>query len=256
MWLDAHTHIDARTPEDLDIIGVAGISEVVALAHNPMKMINSSMTFQHFKRLLEEEPLRARNYGVRVYTALGMHPRAIPQDFDAVIKELGKYLASEQVAAIGEIGLETGEELEEEVFRAQLQFVKQKPAIIHTPRANKQRIARQILSIIREEGTNTSKVLIDHNNSETIQSVLEIGAFAGITVQPGKLTVAEAVGIIKGLDREEKKRVVANSDMGSNPSDVLAVARLARTLTLENMQQVALDVCSQNAKRFLRGGMD
>ncbi len=252
MWFDAHTHIDARTPEDLDIMRVAGISEIVTLAHNPVNMIRSIITFQHFKSLLEEEPQRASNYGVQVYTALGIHPRAIPEDFKTVIKALPRYLESEKAVAIGEIGLETGEKLEEEVFRAQLQFVRQKPAIIHTPRNDKQRIARQILKIIGEEGIDASKVTVDHNNHETIHSVLDTGAFAGLTIQPGKLTVGGAVEIIKRLSGEERKRVVANSDMGGNPSDVLAVARLARALMMENMKEAAMDICSQNAKRFLK----
>ena len=53
---------------------------------------------------------------------MGVHPRAIPTDFDKVIEKLPEYLEKKNVIAIGEIGLETADDLEQKVFVEQLKI--------------------------------------------------------------------------------------------------------------------------------------
>ncbi|MCX8169839.1 MAG: hypothetical protein N3D72_01990, partial [Candidatus Methanomethyliaceae archaeon] len=54
-----------------------------------------------------------------------------------------------------------------------------------------------------------------------------IGAIAGLTVQPGKLTPRDIYDIITKFGTEG---IVVNSDIGINPSDPLALPRTAHYL--------------------------
>lgn len=64
----------------------------------------------------------------------------------------------------------------------------------------------------------------------------------GLTVQPGKLSVEEAVEIVYNFGDEY---FVANSDTGFSESDYLAVYKLWKELKNEK-------VLLKNAKRFFR----
>jgi len=92
--------------------------------------------------------------------------------------------------------------------------------------------------------------VIDHIDPSTIDVALEAGTYIGITVQPGKASVCEAVGLI--IEYPEAKFVV-NSDLSSQRSDCLSVARVFRALTVEGYADRAHKACVQNGRDlFLR----
>ena len=144
--------------------------------------------------------------------------------------------------AIGEIGLEDGTDEEREVLKAQLLLAKKLdiPAIIHTPRKNKAAILEKTLEILDSVSFPEDLALIDHNSVETVKVVLERGYWAGITVQPGKLSVEEAVKVVEEFGDE---RLVANSDTGFSESDMLAVKKFYDACRNER-------VARKNAERF------
>jgi hypothetical protein len=93
-------------------------------------------------------------------------------------------------------------------------------------------------------------VVIDHIDLATIDIALEAGTYIGITVQPGKASVQDAVELIR--EYPEAKFVV-NSDMSAQRSDCLSVARVLHALSLEGYADRGQKACAQNGlDLFLR----
>lgn len=250
-WVDPHTHMDTRPYEDFEAMGIAGIRDIITLAHDPLRMCHACVLLDHFYRLTTFEVKRGEENGVRVHVALGIHPRAIPEEVEVVIKALPRLLLHPSAVAIGEVGLEAGSEKEVEVFRGMLGIVGEYPGIVHTPRNNKEEITERIIGIVEEMGVKADKILIDHVNIATIGDVLSSGAYAGLTVQPGKLSIGDLAAILEDLGGDELARVVVNSDLSSLPSDPLAVARTAHYLLKIGVDvDIVKKVCGENARRL------
>lgn len=111
--IDTHTHVDTRPYEDFEAMAVAGISDVLTLAHDPMRMSASVVFRDHFERLFAEKD-RVEKNGPRLHVCLGLHPRVKPEDPDACFELLESYLtrSDRKVIALGETGLETGSAFE------------------------------------------------------------------------------------------------------------------------------------------------
>jgi predicted metal-dependent TIM-barrel fold hydrolase len=244
---DTHTHMDTRPFEDFELMGVAGVTDVLTLAHDPMRMSTSDVLADHFHKLVNSEVRRGAENGVNVHVGLGVHPRSINDQVDTTLELLPDFVAHPAVVAIGEIGLETCTTVEEQVFRTQLE-IDYYPKVIHTPRRAKREVLERTIAIVDDVGA--KDVVIDHIDPSTIDVALEAGTYIGITVQPGKASVREAVGMIIGCP---DAKFVVNSDLSSQRSDCLSVARVLRALTVEGYADRAQKACVQNGRDlFLR----
>jgi predicted metal-dependent TIM-barrel fold hydrolase len=239
--------MDTRPFEDFELMGVAGVTDVLTLAHDPMRMSTADVIADHFHKLIYSEVPRGAENGVNVHVGLGVHPRSINDQVDTTVDLLPHFLTHPAVGAIGEIGLETCSEVEEQVFRTQLE-IDYYPKVIHTPRRAKREVLERIIAIVDDVGA--KNVVVDHIDPSTIDVALEAGTYIGITVQPGKASVREAVGMI--IEYPEAKFVV-NSDLSSQRSDCLSVARVLHALTVEGYADRAQKACVQNGRDlFLR----
>ncbi|WP_456471696.1 TatD family hydrolase [Methanocaldococcus sp.] len=249
--IDTHTHLDTRGLEDLELMALC-LDKVITLAHDPFEMKTLDVWETHINKVYGEIK-RGKKVGLNVYVCLGIHPRAIPPEVDKAIEKLNEYVKLDRVVAIGEIGLEKGDKKEEEAFTKQIEFANSinYPVVVHTPRRNKEEITNKILDILSTYNLKID-VVIDHCNKATINKVLDNNYFAGLTVQPGKLTHEEAVEIIKNnLDFSDK--MFLNSDSSSNFSDVLAVPRTVLKMRLEGIEEEIINkVSKENAERFFK----
>jgi uncharacterized protein len=244
---DTHTHMDTRPYEDFELMGVAGVTDVLTLAHDPMRMSTADVLVDHFHKLVHDEVRRGAENGVSVHVGLGVHPRSINDQVDTTLASLPEYLEHPAVVAIGEIGLERCTDVEEQVFRAQLE-IDYYPKVIHTPRREKREALERIIAIVEEVGA--KDVVIDHIDPSTVDIALEAGTYLGLTVQPGKASVRDAVELI--IEYAEAKFVV-NSDLSAQRSDCLSVARVMHALTVEGYADRAYKACVQNGRDlFLR----
>lgn len=169
------------------------------------------------------EPGRASSRGLKLHVALGIHPRAIPPDHGRVLEELPGLLKNPSVVAVGEIGLDSGSEIEKRVFVEQLQMADELgfPVIVHTPRTGKPEVTPRIVDLIGEN-IDEDRAVVEHVNMDVLPDLIETECILGLTVQPEKLTPSEAVDILREYGTE---RFVLNSDMSSAPSDPLSVPR-------------------------------
>jgi hypothetical protein len=245
---DTHIHSEGRSRKELLKMVVAGIKFANSCAFYPVRPRYGETLIDLFRKMETFEVERGRKVGMSIVPALGIHPRCIPQNWEMVVD----YLEENPPKIFGEIGLESGENLEVEVLKKQLSVAKKLdvPCIIHTPRKNKIEITRKILDILEELNFPEDLAVVDHVSLETVGDVLVNGYHAGLTVEEGKLS-AEDVLLI--LIKYGSERLVLNSDTGFGSLEYLSVPRTVSFLVEKGVEKEDLDKISfENAKNFFR----
>ena len=247
--IDTHMHADSRSSEDFEKMFISGIDTAISCSYYPYKIENAEILLNHLNRILNFEPRRAKPYGLDLKVALGIHPANSIKDNEIIFDSLRKWIEKKEIVAIGEIGLDENTELEKEVFKKQLKLAEETKSkvIIHTPRKNKLEVLKDIKSIVLEN-INPKLVVIDHINLNTIDEIIDEEFTIGLTVQPQKMEVEEAIEI---LDKYGFDKFLLNSDISNKPSNPLSVPKTVRTLKRLGYKQEEIDkVAFKNAKSF------
>lgn len=241
MFFDPHVHTEGLGLSDLKRMKESGIAELCSLYFYPIKPLFPQTMIDGFRRLEEFESFRCSMVGIKMFPAVGIHPRCIPVDYNTVLE----HLEANDWVAFGEIGLETANDVEQEIFRKQLEIAlaKDVPCVIHTPSKNKREITEKTLEILIKVSFPEELALLDHVNFENFELIARSNFWIGLTVQQGKLTPEDAVRI---MEKIELDRVIVDSDAGFGHSVVTTVADTAKMLGNE-----AKKVCFENAKKFL-----
>lgn len=242
-------HADCRPIEDFKNIKMAGVDAVISCAHDPLEMNLSNVNIEHLNRIVYNEPKRIGKHNVKLYVAVGIHPRAIPTDYDKVIEKLPEYLKEEHVIAVGEIGINSTAQLEQEVFIKQLQFADENnyTVIVHTPRVDKKTVTETTIKLI-DENINPKLVQLDHIDYSIIDMVIDKDYQLGITVQPEKMTVDDTVNM---LDEYGFDKFVLDSDMSSAPSNPMSLPETKHSLEIKGFKDKDINkVLSENVIKF------
>ena len=227
---DSHTHSHLRSFEELQAMAAANIEGLVTCAFLPVKPSGASTLVDLFRWLVNEESARLCKAGLHPLIAVGIHPRCIPDmGWDDALDSLDTFLGSRRAAALGEVGLETGDATECEVLLRQLRIAArhQVPVIVHTPRINKDAMLDATLAILAASGVQAARVVVDHLGGEAVGRVRALGFHVGLTVQPGKLTAADVAEQVRVNGPE---RLLVDSDLSHVASNPLTVAEVARHL--------------------------
>ena len=248
--IDTHMHADSRSSEDFEKMFIGGVDTAITCSFYPYTFNdNPEILLNHLNRILNFEPKRAKQYGLDLKVALGIHPANALKDNKIIFEQLEKWILNKDIIAIGEIGLDENSELEKEVFKKQLEFAEdtQSKVIIHTPRKNKLEVLKDIKEIVLENIT-PKLVVIDHINLNTIEEIIDEDFTIGLTVQPQKMEVEEAIEI---LDKYGFDKFLLNSDISNKPSDPLSVPKTVRTLKRLGYDEKDIEkVAFENAKKF------
>jgi len=207
------------------MMAVSGIRRLI-LCTGPNGATVHTTLLDYYEQLLATHTTRVRDRGITPHVAIGVHPLSIPRDFEQALDRLPFFLKRSSVAAIGEIGIHKGDDIEQTVFRKQVEIAKdhEAPVIVHTPMIEKESIVRIILSILRQTGVDMRKVIIDHSTMETVNQIVEAGANLGLTLRKDMLSSEDAYKILQ----ENSEHVVLGSDAnGLRPSDPLAVSKFS-----------------------------
>ncbi|MDI9610743.1 MAG: TatD family hydrolase [Archaeoglobales archaeon] len=242
MLFDPHVHTEGLGLSDLKKMRECGITHICDLYFYPIKPLFPQTLIDGFRKLREFEKFRCSLADLKMIPAVGIHPRSIPPDYATVLNFLG----SNDWDAFGEIGLEIASKEEIDVFEKQLKLAMEKdvPCIIHTPGKNKREITIKTLEILDKLNFPEELAVIDHVNFENLDLVAKRGFWIGLTVQEGKLTKEEAVGIVEEIG---EVKCILNSDAGFGNNVLTTVAETAKLLG-----DKAKKVCFENAKKFLR----
>ena len=229
-------HADSRSSEDFDKMFISGIDTAITCSYYPYKLNNNpDVLINHFDRILNFEPKRAGEYGLDLKVALGIHPTNAISNSEAVFQKLEELIENKEIIAIGEIGLDENTSEEQKLFKKQLELADETKSkvIIHTPRLN---------------SIDPKLVVIDHINKNTIEDVIDEKFTIGLTVQPQKMEVSEAVDI---MDQYGFDKFLLNSDISNKPSDPLSVPRTVRTLKRLGYNEKDIEkVSHRNAEKF------
>lgn len=247
--IDAHIHADTRPYEDFEKMAISGIDKAITCAHDPLRMTTSEVVLDHFHRLVSNDVKRADENGLKLYVALGLHPRSISKNYDLIIQALPNLLQNSLMVAIGEIGLETTSNEEINVFIEQLKIADDLKAkvIVHTPRKNKKEVTETTKKIILEN-IDPKLVIIDHVDFDIIDSLIDQNFTLGLTVQPRKMTPQEAVNLLQEYGTD---KFVLNSDISSSPSDPLSVPKTVHQMRLADFKEKNIaKVSEKNASAF------
>lgn len=249
MIIDAHLHADCRPVEDFKNMKIAGVNAIVSCAYDPLEMKKSNVSFEHFDRIINREAKRVENEGIKFYCAVGVHPRAIPTDFEKVIEKLPEYLEKKNVIAIGEIGLETADDLEQKVFVEQLKIADENnyKIIVHTPRTNKVEITEKIVKLL-DEHINPKLVQLDHVDFSIVDSIIDKDYSLGITIQPLKMSTEETIQM---LEKYGYDKFVLDSDISYAPSNPLSLPETKHELEKMGVNKNSINkVMFENVLKF------
>lgn len=236
---DPHIHMTSRTTDDYQAMAAAGIAAIIEPAFwlgQPRTNVGSFIDY--FNSLIGFERFRASQFGIQHFCTIGLNPREANNATlaDEVLAVMPRYLEKDGVVAIGEIGFDDQTEAEESVLLRQLDMARQfdLPVLIHTPHRDKKQGTARTIELVRRSGLPEERVLIDHNNEETLPIVLASGCWAGHSIYPHtKMDEGRMAALVKKYGAD---RIVINSAADWGISDPLKVPK-----TVAAMREAGID---------------
>ena len=250
-FFDPHIHMTSRTTDDYQAMADAGVRAVIEPAFwlgQPRTTLGAFVDY--FSSLVGWERFRASQFGISHYCAIGLNSKEANDEGLAreVLELLPLYALKEGVVAVGEIGYDEITDAEERAYRAQLEFALEHDMVVmvHSPHRDKKNGILRSLDVAAEVGLSMGKLVIDHNNEETVQSVLDRGAWAAFTIYPHtKMGSQRMVEMVKQYGPE---RIIVDSSADWGVSDPLAVPRTAALMLEQGVDAGWVEqTCWQNA---------
>ncbi len=250
-YIDPHIHMISRTTDDYEAMHKAGIVAVIEPAFWLGQPRTNVGSFQdYFSTIVGWEPFRASQFGIKHYCTIGLNSKEANNVAlaEQVMELLPLYAMKDNVVAIGEIGYDDQTEAEDKFFREQIELAKtvDLPIMVHTPHRDKKNGTIRSMDVLEEHGFDPSKVVIDHNNEETVQSVLDRGYWAGFTIYPKtKMGSERMVEVVRQYGSE---RIIVDSSADWGVSDPLSVPKTANLMQERGIPQEDIHMtCYQNA---------
>jgi len=250
-FFDPHIHLTSRTTDDLEAMARAGVRAVIEPAFwvgQPRTQVGSFVDY--FASLVGWERFRASQFGVAHFCAIGLNSKEANNEGLAreVLELVPRFALKEGVVAIGEIGYDEISEAEERAYQWQLEFARKNDMVVmvHSPHRDKKRGIVRSLDVAREVGVPMGKLVIDHNNEETVQDVLDAGAWAAFTIYPHtKMGSERMLEIVK---RYGPERLIVDSSADWGVSDPLSVPKTARLMLERGLSPETVEAVTwQNA---------
>jgi predicted metal-dependent TIM-barrel fold hydrolase len=232
-FFDPHIHVTSRTTDDLEAMQKAGIRAIIEPAFWLGQPRTQAATFiDYYSSLVGWERFRAAQFGIAHYCAIGLNSKEANNEGLAkdVLELIPRFAFKEGVVAIGEIGYDEITEAEERAYQWQLDFAVQHEMVVmvHSPHRDKKNGIRRSLAVAKECKQPMAKLVIDHNNEETVEDVLEAGAWAAFTIYPHtKMGSERMVEIVRKYGPE---RIIVDSSADWGVSDPLSVPKTARLM--------------------------
>jgi hypothetical protein len=251
MFIDPHAHMISRTTDDYEAMAAAGIVAVIEPAFwlgQPRTNVGSYLDY--LSAIVGFERFRASQFGIRHYCTIGLNSKEANNEAlaEGVMELIPRFALKEGVVAIGEIGYDEQTPLEDKYYRLQLELAKKLdlPVMIHTPHRDKKRGTTRSMDVCDEHGLDPSKVVVDHNNEETVRETLERGYWAAFSIYPS--TKMGTVRMVEILRQYGAKQVIVDSACDWGISEPLGVPKTAKLALQHGIaeDQVRL-ACYQNA---------
>ncbi|HKI98078.1 MAG TPA: TatD family hydrolase [bacterium] len=225
---DPHIHMTSRTTDDYAAMAQAGIIAVVEPAFWLGQPRTHAGSFEdYFNSLLGWERFRASQFGIRHFCTIALNPKEAnnPRLSEEVLDMLPRYLQKEGVVAVGEVGYDDQTDIEEKLFARQVEMALEYdlPVLVHTPHRDKKNGTIRTIGLIRDVGIPEERVLIDHNNEETLPLVLDTGCWAGHSIYPNSKMDENRMALL--VKQYGSERIIINSAADWGISDPLKVPK-------------------------------
>lgn len=254
MIIDPHVHMSSRTTDDYEAMAAAGVVAIIEPSFwlgQPRTQVGSFQDY--YSSLVGWEPFRASQFGIQHYCTIGLNSKEANNEAlaEQVIELLPLYVHKQNVVAIGEIGYDDQTPAEDKYFRLQLEMAKELGMVVqvHTPHRDKKAGTLKSMEVCLEHGLDPGMVVIDHNNEETVKSVLDKGFIAAFTIYPKtKMGNQRMVEVVRKFG---STNIIVDSSADWGVSDPLAVPKTAN-LMLQNgiPREDVVKTCYQNALDF------
>jgi predicted metal-dependent TIM-barrel fold hydrolase len=244
-FFDPHVHMTSRTTDDYQAMADAGMVALIEPAFwlgQPRTGIDSFRDY--YSSLVGWERFRSSQFGIKHYCTIGLNSREANNEAlaEQVMEMLPLFIYKEGVVGIGEIGFDDQTAAEEKYYRLQLELAKESglPVQIHTPHRDKKGGTRRSMDIALEHGLDPYKVIVDHNNEETVKEVLDRGFWAAFTIYPfTKMGNERMVELAKQYGSE---RIMVNSAADWGISDPLAVPKTAALMKIRGISDADIEL--------------
>ncbi|MFT5733580.1 MAG: putative metal-dependent TIM-barrel fold hydrolase [Planctomycetota bacterium] len=232
-FFDPHAHMTSRTTDDYERMAKAGVRALIEPAFwlgQPRTNVGSFVDY--FSSLVGWERFRASQFGIQHFCAIGLNSKEANDEGLAkdVFEILPRFALKEGVVAIGEIGYDEITPAEEKAYQWQLEFARENDMVVmvHSPHRDKKRGIIRSIDVAKEIGIDMEKLVIDHNNEETVKSVLDAGAWAAFTIYPNtKMGSQRMVDLTKQYGAD---RFIVDSSCDWGVSDPLSVPKTAKMM--------------------------
>src|SRR5690606_18513949 len=258
-FFDPHVHMTSRTTDDYQAMADTGVVALIEPAFWLGQPRTGVATFRdYYSSLIGWERFRSSQFGIKHYCTIGLNSREANNEelAEQVMEILPLFIYKEGVVGVGEIGFDDQTAAEEKYYRLQLELAKEAalPVQVHTPHRDKKKGTQRSMDIAVEHGLDPYKVIIDHNNEETVKEVLDRGFWAAFTIYPfTKMGNERMVEIVKQYGTE---RIMVNSAADWGISDPLAVPKTAALMLRKGIGHLQVqEVTYSNAiKAFGQSG--
>lgn len=233
LYIDPTCYASRRSPQELELMATAGIVGLVEPTVWFGATRRSADSFlDDAERLTGPEARRVLQFGIGYGVCLGVTPQEanlypVAQN---VVEALPQLLTHDRVLAIGEIGLERGTGMEEEIFRRQIRLARHLglPLVVGLPTRDRRDATIRTLSLLSDEGYPAKTVLINGVTEETLPFVRDYGCWFGLTIDRTSHFAPERA--VQVIQQHGLEGVMINSAAGRLLGDPLAVPRTAHLM--------------------------
>ena len=255
--IDAHVHMDRVAGEDILRMAWGGVEVgVIPTPHLMSGLFYPRTLIELWEKTLDYMVKYAASLGINCFATLSVPFYGLnAEGFDECLKELPEYLKEDRVVGIGEIGLDTGNEHEVRLFKAQLAIAKEHnlPIVVHTPTPREPQtptVTAQIIDVLNEENFPLARAILDHTGKNTVDLRLNSGAVTGLSICYDKLTAEEAAEIV--INNPAKRDMITlGSELGYGGAGHLSVVKVAWAMKMSGLAREEIEkVTWDNPKRL------
>jgi predicted metal-dependent TIM-barrel fold hydrolase len=256
-YIDHHAHMVSRTTDDyahMALTGCVAVTEPAFWAGWDRSTVEGMEDY--FRQLVDFEPKRAAQYGIRHYAWLGMNPKESDNRelSKQVLAKLPALLDGPGVLGVGEIGMNRVTRNEIATYTDQIALAAERRdlVLIHTPHLeDKHKGTRVTIDVLeRYPSLPRGRVHVDHAEEHTIEMILDHGFWAGITLYPQtKVSAQRAVDMI---ERYGPDRILVAGACDWGPSEPVAVPKFIMEMRRRKHPDALIqEVVFDNPVRFL-----
>lgn len=229
---DAHIRSDTRSNDDLKNLAYFGTERVVTASHPAREFQHADDILAYLDGLVTSEAERLRRCGLTPHVAIGVLPGARPRRTHYELwQELPTLLEMPEVVAVGECGAWDDTEDHWELFIRHVELARAHdlPLLIATPSELRVNMTYKMMQRLDKMGFPPEMAMFNHLDERLVETVVEEGYVAGVSVGPYHLDPRQAAPLVSDVvaARGSVDRIVLNSALRAGGGDILGIPKAA-----------------------------